>query len=337
MKIFDFNPDEYAPAFARRGYVHIEKGLSENFFRLLSEQVVQTLEAGVMKDFALGDKQQALYRMPEERVFCSELKRAVGRICRINPERLLISERHVKSYDEGANPSPPPHKDRFASELAVGFPVHVPRDSALVLYPETDVVVNPFNSWAELREGIHPKHHPEKILKAAKPVEIRDSPGDVIVFRGSAIWHLRSNPAGTIILYLKLNSFNCDTLGEDPFTSDYLKVARTPQSLSDAELRVSIPLISRRVDSVQKRYNRDWRETLVVSIRGSATLSIDEMEFKALKLMDGIRSVGSVLDQACLGSGPESGLAMIQSLAQRGIIDLLQHESERSLQTDERP
>lgn len=40
----------------------------------------------------------------------------------------------------------------------------------------------------------------------------------MIAFRGSAIWHCRRRAAGAINIYLKMNDFNSDPLGEDPVT-----------------------------------------------------------------------------------------------------------------------
>ena len=49
-------------------------------------------------------------------------------------------------------------------------------------------------------------------------MEIYDEPGDVMMFPGSAVWHLRRNSANTVNLYLKCNDFDCDPLAEDPST-----------------------------------------------------------------------------------------------------------------------
>ena len=78
----------------------------------------------------------------------------VAAVCGLHPRDVVLSERHIKVYEPNAVPDPPAHKDRFASQIAVGFSVHVPEGSTLVFYPYDHLEINPFNSSTELREPL---------------------------------------------------------------------------------------------------------------------------------------------------------------------------------------
>jgi hypothetical protein len=136
MKIFNFDPALFASAFAERGFVHIPRGLTEEFYSLLAPRVVDDLRGGLMPAFAVGDKQQALSDLPNGTDFRRELFEAVAVVCGLDPRDIVLSERHIKSYEPHAVPDPPAHKDRFASQIAVGFSIHIPEGSVLVLYPD---------------------------------------------------------------------------------------------------------------------------------------------------------------------------------------------------------
>jgi hypothetical protein len=216
MKLFNFDPQDYSASYAEQGFVHIRRGLTAAFYQLLRTQVDEYLLSRRLEKFALGDKQQSLYQFPADWNCFDQLLDGVAGVCELDRDRLILSERHIKAYDLNANPHPLAHKDRYGSEVSVGFSVTVPEASKLVLYPYDDVSINPFDSSAELRASLPPEALPEVTLRSARRVELSDDAGDVVMFRGNAIWHLRSHPAGTTMLYLKLNTFNSDPLGEDP-------------------------------------------------------------------------------------------------------------------------
>jgi hypothetical protein len=320
--MFNFNPSFHSTAFAERGFVHIPRGLSQEFFELLAPQVEDYLQGRLMPDFAVGDKQQALYELPNGQSCDRELFEVVGSVCGLDPPDLVLSERHIKTYESHAIPDPPAHKDRFASEISVGFSIRVPEGSALVLYPDDHLEVNPFNSSKELRASLSPQQLPEAYLTDAGRVMIHDAPRDVIMFRGNAIWHLRSRPAGTTMLYLKFNACNCDPLGEDPSTSVRQEETLRSLGLTDGELENLVPLVGRRVDYIQRRYNRDWKEVIGVVLWGEPHFTIDEAELQALRAMDGRCRVRSVVEQMEDGLAG-SGLDKIRRLAERGVIDLV--------------
>jgi hypothetical protein len=321
-KMFDFDADNYVDTFAQHGYVHIPEGLPEDFHARLVKFVEDSFDEKHLKDFARGDKQQAMYEFLEPQHY-DELRETVAAICRIDVNSLTLSERHIKEYESGADPYPLAHKDRFGSEIAVGFSIRVPEGSTLVIYPEHDVSVNPFNSTAELRSSFSPHALPDGRLKDAPRVEIQDRPRDVQIFRGNAMWHLREHGAGTTVLYLKLNTYNCDTLGEDPHSSEMRQQTLSMADSSPSSWTASIPVIARRVDYIHRRYNRDWSELFGAVIYGQPHATVTETEFEALRSMDGHRTVAEISRQ--MGQSAEGGDVgeAIRQLALRGIVDLL--------------
>jgi hypothetical protein len=326
-KIFDFDPSQYAEHFAREGYVHIKGGVTQEFFDKLVRQVEHNMKTKVMKEFAIGDKQQAMYEFPDDgTVYAEEVCEKVGAVCGLPAKDIVLSERHIKAYEANADPNPHAHKDRFASQISLGLSVHVKEGSTLVLYPYDELDINPFNTSRELRASLSPDRYPEPRLAQARRIEIKDAPRDVIMFRGHKIWHLRANPANTTMLYLKLNAFNCDPLGEDRRTAQLRKLTEVSVGLSDEQLAESIALIGRRVDYVHRMYSRNWKELIGVVLWGEKHFTIDDDELKLLQSIDGRRSVASVAAAVNGAGNRKLVLDKVRRLAKRGVIDLVPAE-----------
>ena len=322
-RLFEFDPSPHARDFAERGYVHIRNAVTKDFHRKLAAQVDQLLETRRLEKFAIGNKQQALYEFPADGDYLNELLDTVAAVCGLDRTRLVLSERHIKAYEAELDADPSPHKDRFASEVAVGLSVNVPQGSKLLLYPEDDVRPNPFNSTAELWAALTPDRAPEKILERARPVEICDRPRDAIIFRGNAIWHFRSQRSNATMLYLKLNSYNCDPLGEDPTSRDCRQRTLAMLESNGESLAAAVPMIGRQVDHVQRRYTRHWNESLAVAMAGRSPILIDEDEHAALRSMDGRRTVAEIIENM-KGSSRAQALDKLRRLAACGIVDLVE-------------
>lgn len=320
--MFSFDPKDYTKEFAENGFVIIPQGVTEQFHEIMVEQVENYQKAKVLKEFALGHKQQSLFEFPEEGDYPSQLFEAVGGVCGLDPKRLVLSERHIKAYEADADPHPLAHKDRYASEISVGLSIHVPKGSKLILYPYDHLEINPFNSAADLRESLASENMPETDLVKSKRVEYSDAPRDVMMFRGNAIWHLRSDPANTTNLYLKLNSFNCDPIGEDPTTKSCREHTLRSLLSSDAMLEKLIPMVGRRVDYIHSQYTRQWDEVHGVVLWGERHFTIDEQDFLALKAMNGRRTVGDVIEAMNGNSNKTECFGKIRRLAKRGVVDL---------------
>ncbi len=323
MKLFAFDPGQYSREYAQRGYVHIRQGLTPEFHATLLRQIEEQLQQTYLPEFQLGGKSQALYEFPAGDDYYAQLREGVGRVTGLAVGELVVAERHIKAYDANAESDPVAHKDRFASQVSVGFSVRIPERSRLALYPHSDVGVNPYHSWAELRAALPPERSPEQLLAQAEPVILEDAAGDVMMFRGSAIWHKRQHPANAIVLYLKLNVFNCDTLGEDPGSEGRRAATRHLLAQDDAALARLVPELGRRVEEIQRRSSRDWQESLWVSLANQPAVEIDEFELAALQAIDGQRSVECVLQRSRVGI---SSLGRIRRLAALGVVDLRANE-----------
>lgn len=321
-KLFDFNPADYAADYKTHGYVYIPQGLKAEFHQVLTQQVETYLRETQLKDFAIGDKQQSLYQFPEGHDYFGDLLDYVAHVCGLDRRKLVLSERHIKAYDAGAAPNPLAHKDRYASEVSVGFSVQVPAGSRLVLYPYDELEVNPFNSSAELRASLSPQRLPETTLENARRVEIQDSARDVLMFRGNAIWHLRQQPANTTMLYLKLNTFHCDPLGEDPTTDGLRQATQAALSLPEGEFERLVPVLGRRVDYVHERYDRDWNQVAGVVLWGQKHLTLDGLDLRTLRAIDGRRNVAEVVRIVAGAGSRPAALTGIRRLAECGVVDL---------------
>jgi hypothetical protein len=322
-RIFCFDPKQYAEQFAREGYVHIKQGVTEDFYRKMAAQVEESLRHKQMKDYAFNDKKQAMYEFPEGGNYIEEVCQAVAGVTGLPADEILMSERHVKAYDADATAEPDAHKDRYASQISLGLSVHVKEGSTLVLYPYDELDINPFNTSREMRTSLSADRYPEPRLKKGRRVEIKDSARDVILFRGHKIWHLRANPALTTMLYLKLNAFNCDPLGEDRKTEGMKQQTLAFAELGDEELEKRIPLIGRRVDYLHTMYTRNFAEVPGVVLFGEKHFTVDDHEMKLLRAIDGKRTVGTLVRAATETTDRATSLAGVRRLARRGVIDLV--------------
>ena len=322
MRVFDFDPADYREQYAKQGWVHIKGGVSPEFLAALQDFVQQKFEEHKVQGKAIGgDKEQALYQFPPDVDFPGELFDVVAAVGGLNRATMTLSERHIKAYDSDAPDDPVAHKDRVSSQISVGLSIDIPEDSSLVLYPFDDVGVNPFNVSPALLESLEPHEHPSVVLKNARGVEIHDKTGDVVMFPGSAVWHLRKNGGSAKNLYLKFNDFNSDPLGEDPTTP--LRRERTLELIRNGEghLREAVPVLSRRLDTVTRQLSRNiGQEVLQANVWNERPVTLDDADFALLQAIDGKTSVGDLLQRSSEnGAGP----SRIRRLAERGVIDLV--------------
>jgi hypothetical protein len=324
MKVFDFDPSEYADAYRDEGYVHIREGLSREFHASLVEYAERELTSHKLDDFAIkGKKEQSLYDFPDE-VDISELYDVVCATCGLDRANVTLSERHIQIYEANAAPEPPAHKDRFPSQVSMGFSISIPAESRLVLYPYSHRETNPFNTSAGLRRHLQPHELPEVVLKDARELELDDRDRDVVMFPGSTTWHLRRRAANALNLYLKFNDFGLDPLGEDPFTEG--RRARTLAAVeAGAEsLRSLVPVLSRRLDTVSRTATRDgWRDVLEARVFGEEPVGLTELQHRALTTLDGSETVAALAARTTGGGDAEDAIRQIARLAELGVLDLV--------------
>ena len=213
--IFKTDPGVHRTDLHQNGYVLLKDILTDGFKAQLRGFLDKAMrEAATESDEwkVKGKKRQFVFEFASQDD-AEDFRAGMARLTGIDAETFTISERHLKVYDEAANPFPAPHKDRSASHYSIGLPIDLPDGSSVCVFPE-------------FQPG--PNTEPRAVfLSADDPDEIRalyDGPhakmlneelGDVIVFLGSALYHERVRGAGTAVLYIKVNGEGDDPLGEN--------------------------------------------------------------------------------------------------------------------------
>jgi hypothetical protein len=325
VKVFDFDPSDYAAEFAREGWIHIRAGVSEEFHAYMVEFARRELGDHLLPDFAIkGKKEQALFEFPPQGIdYPDELFDTVAAVTGLERDSITLSERHIQAYELNAAPEPPAHKDRFPSQISCGLSITIPAESRLVLYPHSHRELNPFNTSAGLRRSLQPDELPDVALKDARPVELDDADRDVVLFHGSTTWHLRRRAAGALNLYCKFNDFGCDPLGEDPRTPALREATvAAVRSSPPGEQDVLLPVLARRFDTVLRVYTRQtWQESLQARVFGEEPFGITELERDVLLSADGRRSLAGL--SASVPGEPEGVRRAILRLAEQGALDLV--------------
>jgi hypothetical protein len=304
--------------------VHIREGLSREFHASLVEYAERELMSHKLDDFAIkGKKEQSLYDFPDE-VDISELYDVVCATCGLDRANVTLSERHIQIYEANAAPEPPAHKDRFPSQVSMGFSISIPAESRLVLYPYSHREVNPFNTSAGLRRHMQPDEFPESALQGAEELVLDDVDRDVVMFPGSTTWHLRRNAANALNLYLKFNDFGCDPLGEDPFTEGRRARTLAAVSAGPEALGGLVPVLSRRLDTVSRTATRDgWREVIEARVFGEEPLGLTELQHTAITTLDGSETFAALAARLSRGGDRADAAGQLARLAEQGILDLI--------------
>ena len=326
MRLFAFDPASFAEQYRERGYVHIKNGATPEFLQVMKEFVAESFSSHEVKGTAIGgDKTQALFEFPDDTDFPGEFFDMISQMCGLDRTQMTLSERHIKAYESDAAPNPRAHKDRVSSQVSVGLSIDIPEGSTLVLYPDNDRSVNPFNIAPALLQSLEPHQQPDVVLQSAREVAIEDKSGDVIVFQGSSTWHLRRNSARAVNMYLKVNDFNSDPLGEDPTTEPRRRETQELLASGDGDevLASAIPVLGRRLDTVTRQFTRnDWQEVVQANIWNEGPVGLSEAEVTFLRAVDGRRPVSDLTNQVSVGKAGGDMRESVRRLAQRGVIDL---------------
>ncbi|MGH7984754.1 MAG: hypothetical protein ACREQX_00485 [Candidatus Binataceae bacterium] len=341
MRPFTFDPLKYAAAFKTTGYVHIKGGVSDELLGYAKERLAEFRLSGrneLSANEIKNKKKQCLFDLPNDHEFLRELNESIAVLADLPIDRMTVSERHIKVYEDNAAPRPPLHKDCVASQVAVGIPLENASGSRLVLLPSGERHVNPFDHAIygfnpddpldavrqspdfRVSEGAQPRHSPPSGL-----VELDVPPGDVVIFAGSSIYHERFNAARSAVLYLKFNAMRLDHLAEDPSTlhrrDESIKILR---NRDDDALMESLVETSPRLRSIDRHYTRlGWASVLRAHVDNTEfMMSEDDLTF--LFALRGPRSIRDVL----LGLGVPadqllSHATRIRRLCELGGLDLL--------------
>lgn len=330
MAFFQFDPAAYAAEYARTGYVHVKAGVSREFvqYALQLAQDLMGADADLKAWKFAGKKMQFLFDFPpgDQARDWRAMKDAVSALSGLDRTRLTLCERHIKVYDANAPEAPPPHKDRVASEVAVGFPLVIAEGSHLAIYPDRHTDPNRFATTELHRRSLDPEALPERLLAGIAPVKIDLQPGDVVLFRGSSLYHERMKPAKSIVLYLKFNALRLDPLGEDPSTQQQREASLERLATSSDEALLELALeASPRLDRVTRLYSRlAWSEILQAQVWGEKEFCISERELALIKAADGARPVAQLLDSLGCEPGEVPGaLAAIRRLVRLQALELV--------------
>lgn len=321
MRMFAFDPEEYRDVYKQQGWVHIRGGLEPEFLETLRTAVGLHDEHRVEGRAIGGRKTQSLFDFPPDVAFPDELFDVVASLCELERPSMTLSERHIKAYDPDAEPEPTAHKDRLASQVSMGLSIDVPPESRLVIYPDDDRWENPFNVSAALLPSLPPHRHPDVLLRDAREVELADTAGDVVVFPGSSMWHLRRRPANVVNLYLKFNAFGSDPLGEDPATDR--RREETLAALADGAdgLETLRPVRARRLDTIGKVETRSGSEAYEARVWEREPLRLEQLDIDLIRATDDGKDAAALA--GAVGVDVESAVARLRHLAQKGVLDLI--------------
>jgi hypothetical protein len=313
MKVFSFDPSEHRETFLSQGWLHVKSGVTPEFVEVMKDFVARELSEEKLQQFALaGKKGQGTFDFPAAVDFPGEMFDVISEVCGLDRASIALSERHINAYNNDARPDPAPHKDRDASKVSVGLCIE-PADSEVVIYPRASRERNPYVSAATYYESLPDDQKPENTLTPDQEVAIRDEPGDVVMFYGSEIWHLRRRSAGSVNLYLKFNDFDYDPLGEDPTTIERREGTRQVLS-SNGDLDHAVVKPSRQLEQLTHLFSRNALQVRQAKIWGRNPVPLGEEEFQILQSLNGGKQV------AALG---ENAAQHVRRLAEHGVVDLL--------------
>lgn len=323
MRIFAVDPADHRDEYERQGWIHIKNGMTPEFLAALNDFVARAMNGGRGDErFAFqGKKEQIVYDFASDFAdYPGELYDFVSVLCGLDRDSITLSERHFQVYDRNADPEPAAHKDRYGSQVSMGFSVAIPEVSRLVLYPHDHRSLNPFNSSVAFRASLQPHEQPDVALKTAREVELADEAGDIVAFPGSSTWHLRRRSAGAVNLYCKFNDFNCDPLGEDPSTPTVRERSLGLLASANGDRDTLKPVHGRRFDKAARVYARQpGVQVYEANVWGEEPFGLTDGQFAVLQAVDGSTTWAELRDR--LG-GQQDVDECVKYLVTRGALDL---------------
>ncbi len=215
--LFKYDPASHRADLQAQGYAHLKDVLSDEFVDQLRAFYVDAMDRAKSEsaDWAVkGKKRQFVFDFPSTEA-AEQFRVGMAALTGIDAQSLTISERHLKVYDEAANPWPAPHKDRSASHYSIGLPVDLAQDSTVCVFPDLDPGDNTSDRAVFLGGGA--LTDTAEIYARPDAKFLNEKVGDIVLFLGSALYHERVRAAGTAILYIKVNGEGIDPLGENIF------------------------------------------------------------------------------------------------------------------------
>ena len=213
--IFKNELTTYRAQFERDGYILLKDILAPEFLVYLDDFRRGSLNGDVAEygqGRVGGKKQQFLFSFPSDEAALA-FRSGIAALTGLAEDRITVSERHLKQYEADAPDYPAPHKDRGASKVSIGLPVHLGPETSVCVFPALDRAPNEGERAVFMTEQGHPGL--AEIYKSLDALPLNEQLGDMIVFLGSTIYHERIRPRGTAVLYIKVNDEGFDPLGED--------------------------------------------------------------------------------------------------------------------------
>ncbi|MEM9332704.1 MAG: hypothetical protein AAGA53_15375 [Pseudomonadota bacterium] len=195
-------------------FLHLEDVLSDEFVEKLKqcgEDIVENKMPEVEEWHIPGKKRQYLFDFPNQE-FLDTFCKGIAQITGYDPEKITIGERHIKVYLDEAPEYPAPHMDRKAAEFTIGFPINIAKGSRVCFFPHLSREENQGERaiYADVPASTDMKEY----YRDDRIHQFEGKIGDMFIFHGSTIFHERIKPAGSIILYVKINASGQDPLGE---------------------------------------------------------------------------------------------------------------------------
>lgn len=321
MIVFTFDANEAVRDFQSSGLVHAKSGVSADFLEYARPQQDAFEQGDGSKvsfremDFALPDLDETLQRIFD----------VVATVGRLDRARMTLAECQLKGYFESTPSAPTLHKDRLASEIAIGIPLRTAPESRFVAYPDRELEANPFSSSREWHRSLDPARFPQVLFDGVPPLELDVRPGAAVLFRGSRIYHGRSHGAGSTVLYLKLNALRLDPHGVDPSTRRHRKSSVLLfDRLTNDEWFDAVVDVSPRLTEMRRVYTRDgWQEIVLAVIHGERDLRLSEIELRIVRALPGPTPVRTALRRAGVSDGEQS-IGAIRRLVRFGVLDLIE-------------
>jgi len=217
--MFKRNLSAHSGEFKRNGYILLKDVISEEFMTYLKDFHRKSLNGTLAEHGAWrigGKKHQYVFDFGSDAA-AEEFRAGIATLTGMRLDKIAISERHLKQYETDAPDYPVPHKDRGASKISVGLPVHLGPGTSVCVMPGLDRTPNPGERAIYMTEQDNPDL--AGIYQSEDALLLNEELGDMIVFFGSTIFHERVRPRGTAVLYIKINDENLDPLGEDIYSS----------------------------------------------------------------------------------------------------------------------
>lgn len=217
MQVFKYDIGKHKSEYSANGFMNLKNVLTPEFVAYLLEFYDKSMQGDVgllPKNSKHDQKSQFKFDFPTQEC-AEEFRDGIASLTGLQGAQAVLAERHLKVYENSAMDFQYPHKDRCASGITVGFPINLGDETALYVFPALDQSENPNETAIYLDDQ-------DALDTFASPEAVRldQEIGDLVVFAGSTIYHGRIKPAGTAILYCKLNDVGRDPLGEDIFHSE---------------------------------------------------------------------------------------------------------------------